>query len=260
MSNSDKDISLKKSKSIKNNKKIEKEKLEIFSHLFQAYINQIFGDQSVRSVIYSIFGNKEHNKNYRFGLVEFNSGDNEWEKANEDHSVPKRKASYYDDIVDKVKIDDSDDNHHVLYDIVKEKYIDSINTEGFKYQDQERDSEDSLCQSYSLMKFFNRKMNKDPIKKQKQMIVFYRALLKNKYFIQEIKEEIFYKKPLKEEVWEDEDENIIPTQKDKDFDKLKEKILYTLDKWEDYGYWYFIKSGTTMNTVYDIKDYKLSAT
>lgn len=260
MSNSDKDISLKKSKSIKNNKKIEKEKLEIFSHLFQAYINQIFGDQSVRSVIYSIFGNKEHNKNYRFGLVEFNSGDNEWEKANEDHSVPKRKASYYDDIVDKVKIDDSDDNHHVLYDIVKEKYIDSINTEGFKYQDQERDSEDSLCQSYSLMKFFNRKMNKDPIKKQKQMIVFYRALLKNKHFIQEIKKEIFYKKPLKEEVWEDEDENIIPTQKDKDFDKLKEKILYTLDNWEDYGYWYFIKSGTTMNTVYDIKDYKLSAT
>ena len=260
MSNSDKDISLKKSKSVKNNKKKEKEQLEIFSHLFQAYINQIFGDQSVRSVIYSIFGNKEHNKNYRFGLVEFNSGDNEWEKANEDHSVPKRKASYYDDIVDKVKIDDSDDNHHVLYDIVKEKYIDSINTEGFKYQDQERDSEDSLCQSYSLMKFFNKRMNKDPIKKQKQMIVFYRALLKNKHFIQKIKEEIFYKKPFDQEVWEDEDENIIPTQKDKDFDKLKKKILYTLDNWEDYGYWYFIKNGTTMNTVYNIKDYKLSAT
>lgn len=259
MSNSDKDISLKKSKSIKNNKKIEKEKLEIFSHLFQAYINQIFGDQSVRSVIYSIFGNKEHNKNYRFGLVEFNSGDNEWEKANEDHSVPKRKASYYDDIVDKVKIDDSDDNHHVLYDIVKEKYIDSINTEGFKYQDQERDSEDSLCQTYSLMKFFNRRMNKDPIKKQKQMVVFYRVLLKNKHFIQEIKEEIFYKKPFDQEVWEDEDENIIPTQNNKDFDKLKEKILDTLDKWDKYGYWYFIKNGTTMNTKYDINDYFLTA-
>ena len=259
MSNSDKDISLKKSKSVKNNKKKEKEQLEIFSHLFQAYINQIFGDQSVRSVIYSIFGNKEHNKNYRFGLVEFNSGDNEWEKANEDHSVPKRKASYYDDIVDKVKIDDSDDNHHVLYDIVKEKYIDSINTEGFKYQDQERDSEDSLCQSYSLMKFFNRRMNKDPIKKQKQMIVFYRALLKNKRFIQEIKEEIFYKKPFDQEVWEDEDENIIPTQNNKDFDKLKEKILDTLDKWDKYGYWYFIKNGTTMNTKYDINDYFLTA-
>ena len=259
MSNSDKDISLKKSKSIKNNKKKEKEQLEIFSHLFQAYINQIFGDQSVRSVIYSLFGNKEHNKNYRFGLVEFNSGDNEWEKANEDHSVPKRKASYYDDIVDKVKIDDSDDNHHVLYDIVKEKYIDSINTEGFKYQDQERDSEDSLCQTYSLMKFFNKRMNKDPIKKQKQMIVFYRALLKNKHFIQKIKEEIFYKKPFDQEVWEDEDENIIPTQNDKDFDKLKKKILDTLDKWDKYGYWYFIKNGTTMNTKYDINDYFLTA-
>ena len=28
----------------------------------------------------------------------------------------------------------------------------------------------------------------------------------------------------------------------------------------NFGYWYFIKNGTTMNTVYDIKDYKLSAT
>ena len=35
------------------------------------------------------------------------------------------------------------------------------------------------------MKFFNKKMNKDPIKKQKQMIAFYRTLLKDKHFIQD---------------------------------------------------------------------------
>ena len=28
---------------------------------------------------------------------------------------------------------------------------------------------------------------------------------------------------------------------------------------EQYGYWYFIKNGTTMNTKYDIKDYFLTA-
>lgn len=245
---------------MKKRKKEEKRRLENFSHLFQAYINQIFGDQSVRSIIYSLYGNQSHNKDFRFGLVEFNTGDDEWEKANEDGFVSKKKASYYDDKVDKVKVNDSDDNHHVLYDIKNEKYIDSINTEGFKYQNQERDSEDSLCQTYSLMKFFNKKMDKDPIKKQKQMIAFYRTLLKDKQFIQEIKKEIFYRKPIDQEVWEDEDEDIVSTQKKKDFDDLKEKILDTLDKWDKYGYWYFIKNGTTMNTKYDIKDYFLTET
>ena len=110
------------------------------------------------------------------------------------------------------------------------------------------------------MKFFNKKMNKDHIKKQKQMITFYRTLLKDKHFIQEIKKEIFYKKPIDQEVWEDEDEDIVSTQKKKDFDNLKEKILDTLDKWDKYGYWYFIKNGTTMNTKYDIKDYFLTET
>jgi len=35
--------------------KINRDKLDEFSHLFVTYINQIFGDRSVRAILYKLF-------------------------------------------------------------------------------------------------------------------------------------------------------------------------------------------------------------
>ena len=51
--------------------KMSRDKLDEFSHFFVTYINQIFGDRSVRAILYKLFGNQPHNKNLRFGLVAF---------------------------------------------------------------------------------------------------------------------------------------------------------------------------------------------
>ena len=52
-----------------------------------------------------------------------------------------KKPQYYDFETD-LEIDDTDNNHHVLYDVQNEKYLDSVNTVGYKYQAQDRDEHD----------------------------------------------------------------------------------------------------------------------
>lgn len=240
--------------------KSQQELLDEFSHLFVTYINQIFGDRSVRTIIYEMFGKQSHNKNLRFGLVAFHryqDPTDEWVEANENNSVMKRDASYYDDENDQVSIEDSDDNHHVLYDMKNKKYIDSVNTEGMKYQDQERDENDSLCQSYTLMFFFDFELDNDPIEKQMQIIGMYDWLLKQKGFLKELKKELFFEKPIENEHWTDENGHVLPTQSKMDFDYLIHRIKDTLKLWEKYGYWHFIGKGDKIDVEYNIEDYAL---
>ena len=92
-----------KTKKVKDN--CSQKELDKFSHLFAAYINQIFGDiGGVRPIIYNLYGNKKHNKNYKFGLVQFHRyddlseddedyGKNEYDEANTNGSVPIEEAS-----------------------------------------------------------------------------------------------------------------------------------------------------------------------
>lgn len=241
-------------------KKKFSEDLDYFSHLFVTYINQIFGDRSVRTLIYELFGKRKHNKNLRFGLVAFHRYEDpsdEWDEANTKNSVLIDEASYYDDEDDNVVIEDSDDNHHVLYDMKNKRYMDSINTEGIKYQDQERDENDSLCQSYTLMFFFNFELSKDPIQKQMEIIGMYDWLLKQNKFLKKFKSEFFFEKKKNKEEWVDEDGYILPTQNETDFKLLIRHIKDTLKLWEDYGYWNFIGKGDQKDIDYDIKDYHL---
>ena len=240
-------------------KKHFSKKLDDFSHLFVTYINQIFGDRSVRTLIYELFGNKSHNKHLRFGLVAFHRYEDpsdEWVEANKKRSVPKEEASYYDNETD-IDIEDSDNNHHVLYDMKNKRYIDSVNTEGMKYQDQERDENDSLCQSYTLMFFFDFELSKDPIQKQMEIIGMYDWLLKQEKFKNKLESEFFFEKVQSEEHWIDEDGYILPTQNTIDFNLLIDHIETTLKLWEDYGYWNFIGKGDQKDIDYDIKDYHL---
>ena len=240
--------------------KSDKKMLDEFSHLFVTYINQIFGDRTLRTIIYEEFGEQKHNKHLRFGLVAFHRYEDpsdEWVDANENNSVLKIDASYYDDKKDQVTLEDSDANHHVLYDTKNKKYVDSINTEGMKYQDQERDENDSLCQSYTLMFFFDYEMDNDPVQKQMQIIGMYDMLLKRKSFLKKLKKELFYRKDEVHEHWEDEDGNILPTQNETDFKYILHRINDTLRLWEDYGYWHFVGKGNKKNVKYDIDDYGL---
>jgi len=242
--------------------KMSRDKLDEFSHFFVTYINQIFGDRSVRAILYKLFGNQPHNKNLRFGLVAFHryqDPSDEWVEANENKSVLRADASYYDDKIDKVKVEDTDDNHHVLYDVKNKKYIDSVNTEGMKYQDQERDENDSLCQSYTLMFFFDFELDNDPVEKQMQIIGMYDWLLKQKPFLKELKNDLFFRKPMEDEHWNDENERILPTQGKIDFDYLIHRIKDTLRLWEKYGYWHFIGEGDEIDVEYDINDYGLES-
>jgi len=243
-----------------NSTKSDKKMLDDFSHLFVTYINQIFGDRTLRTIIYEEFGKKSYNKDLRFGLVAFHRHEDpsdEWVEANEKDSVPKKEASYYDDKKDQVTLEDSDNNHHVLYDVKNKRYIDSVNTEGMKYQHQERDENDSLCQSYTLMFFLDFEMDNDPIQKQMQIIGMYEWLLKQKNFLNKVRKEMFYKKDQDNEHWIDEEGNILPTQNKIVFQYLIHRIKDTLVLWEKYGYWHFIEKGNKMNVKYDIEDYGL---
>tara|TARA_E500000178_G_scaffold354105_1_gene421984 strand:- start:191 stop:1156 length:966 start_codon:yes stop_codon:yes gene_type:complete len=253
-------------------------KINKFSHLFSVYINQIFGDiGAVRPNIYELYGNKKHNKHFRFGFVQFHRYDdlseddedydkNEYDDANTKGAVPMDEAQYYpiekeddEESAPEFEYEDTENNHHVLYDMENETYLDSVSTVGYKYQNQERDEHDSLCQSYTLMFFFGRKMDNDPVKKQMQIIKMYEWLINNKNFTDRIKEDIFYVDPEKREVWEDEHGNRISTQGPKYFDKLIKKIKNTLKIWKEYGYRHFIGDGScNSHKNYDIEDYDLS--
>ena len=87
-----------------------------------------------------------------------------------------------------------------MYDIKNEKYLDSVNTVGYKYQAQDRDEHDSLCQSYTLMFFFGREMDNDPVKKQMQIIDMYKWLIKQPKFLYALENDMFYPKNKKDEV------------------------------------------------------------
>jgi len=257
-----------KTKKVKDN--CSQENIDKFSHLFATYINQIFGDiGGVRPIIYKLYGNKKHNKIFKFGLVQFHRYDDlseddedydksEYEEANTDGTIPFDEAEYYD-FDTELEIDDSDNNHHVLYDMENETYLDSVNTQGYKYQDQERDEHDSLCQSYTLMFFLGREMDNDPVKKQMQIIEMYKWLIKQKRFIDALKEDMFYKEKGKKQVWKNENSKIISTQGPEKLEPLLKKIKETLKIWKEYGYRHFIGDGSCdSHKNYIIDDYDLT--
>ena len=126
------------------------EMLEKFSVEHFTFINQLFGDQTVREVIAEVFPNAK----YQFQFEEVGE---EFENS----------------------------FHHVLIDTTKKnKRICSIQK---GHQNLQVDKNDTLCQSYSLLTFLGAPINKDKIQKQKDMVAMYEALLSDKHFMKKLK-------------------------------------------------------------------------
>jgi hypothetical protein len=134
--------------------------LKIFSRAHMAYINQLFGDQTVRDIIQEV-----------------------WAKPGK--------------LVVKESGADFENSHHHMFQPhkVKTNVITCSVEDG--YQDLDTDVNDILCQSYSLMNYFGIKFDKTPsriasveIKRSRQleMIKMYRKIIKNEKFLNGLEE------------------------------------------------------------------------
>jgi len=180
------------------------EKLLKFSKKHFTYINQIFGDETIRQIITEIFGNNV-NKHLKF-------------------------------MVEKTNADFEHSFHHVLFDKKKKNTICSVDN-GF--QNLNININDTLCQSYTLLTYFNKPINPSQKQRQMDMINMYREILSNERFIKEL-DGIIIKE--NNTLWIDytsTKKKYVPMNKVKIIKKIKE----VLDEWEDYGFYYFIGNG-----------------
>ena len=180
-------------------------KLINFSKKHYTYINQIFGDISVREIIKEVYPND------KFNFVEL--------KAND--------------------IDNFENNslHHVLEYVKSGRQLCSVQQ---KHQDLTKDLNDTLCQSYSLMNYFGIKISRVRRKKQEDMVRMYKTLLNNDEFVKKLNDDILTNKKNKK-IWVDYTK---PTQYlDMNVNNLVKNINTVLDNWDDYGYNYFIGDG-----------------
>ena len=185
-----------------------KEKLDIFSKRHYTYINQIFGDATVRQMI-----EEEYPTTYKFE-VEETGADFEF--------------SFHHTVKDK-------EDGHILCSV----------DEG--YQDIYKNKNDTLCQTYSLMNYFDIDIPDDKKERQMEMIKMYRDILDGTLdnfdaidFKDVLNREILSVKANKQ-LWRNfvTGRGFISMNKNTFFNN----IYKTLDEWEDYGYWFFIGKG-----------------
>ena len=179
-------------------------KLMTFSKKHYTYINQFFGDETVREIISELYSNAKY--------------DFEIQDANEDF--------------------ESDSFHHILVEKDTGKEICSVDN---GIQNMNANKNDTLCQSYTLLMYFGHKIPRDRKKKQMLMIQMYRKILKEKKLMNKVEEELLSVKSNATK-WTDytkRKETYIPLNKDFIIKNIKD----LLNKWESYGYLYFIGSG-----------------
>ena len=184
------------------------EKLEEFSKKHFTYINQIFGDATVREII-----EEEYPTTYEFAVEE--TGAN-------------FEFSFHHTVKDR------EDGHVICSGI-----------EG--YQDIYKNKNDTLCQSYSLLNYFDIEIPDDKKERQMEMIKMYRDMLNGTLdnfedvdFKGIINREILRVKANKQ-LWT----NFVTNRGYISMDKKTffKNIEDTLDEWEEFGYWYFIGKG-----------------
>ena len=178
------------------------EKLQEFAYQHFTYINQIFGDQTVREIITEVFPNKK----FQMGFEETN-------------------------------LDFENSYHHYLIDTKTQQPICSVDN---GYQNIYINKNDNLCQSYSLLTYFKIPIDPDQKQRQLDMIKMYRKILSSKKFLKIIDE--ILKDPDNKSLW------INYTKKKKTYLVMNivtivQNINDVLNKWEKYGYWYFIGDG-----------------
>ena len=195
------------------------EKLLAFSKKHYTYINQIFGDASVRRII-----EEEYPTTWEFKVAK---------------AGPEFGNSF----------------HHTVRDREQPEMIVCSGVDGV--QDLNKNVNDTLCQSYSLMNFFEIPIQlseeKGKLKQiyhetnQKAMIQMYRDLLDGNI---ENYEGIDFKEILTNEILSDKRNkklwrNFVTGKGNLNMDPevLFKNIEDTLDEWEEFGYWFFIGKG-----------------
>ena len=195
------------------------EKLLAFSKKHYTYINQIFGDASVRRII-----EEEYPTTWEFKVAK---------------AGPEFGNSF----------------HHTVRDRDDPQLIVCSGEDGV--QDLNKNVNDTLCQSYSLMNFFEIPIQlsekKGKLKQiyhetnQKAMIQMYRDLLNGNI---ENYEGIDFKEILTNEILSDKRNkklwrNFVTGKGNLNMDPevIFKNIEDTLDEWEEFGYWFFIGKG-----------------
>ena len=226
MENASKSVSKSKSRSRSRSLSFSKikancsaEKLLAFSKKHYTYINQIFGDASVRRII-----EEEYPTTWEFKVAK---------------AGPEFGNSF----------------HHTVRDRDDPQLIVCSGEDGV--QDLNKNVNDTLCQSYSLMNFFEIPIQlsekKGKLKQiyhetnQKAMIQMYRDLLNGNI---ENYEGIDFKEILTNEILSDKRNkklwrNFVTGKGNLNMDPevIFKNIEDTLDDWEEFGYWFFIGKG-----------------
>ena len=195
------------------------EKLLAFSKKHYTYINQIFGDAGVRQII-----EEEYPTTWEFKVAK---------------AGPEFGNSF----------------HHTVRDREQPDLFICSGEDGV--QDLNKNVNDTLCQSYSLMNFFEIPIQlsekKGKLKQiyhetnQRAMVKMYRDLLNGNI---ENYEGIDFKEILTNEILSDKRNkklwrNFVTGKGNINMDPevLFKNIEDVLDEWEDYGYWFFIGKG-----------------
>jgi hypothetical protein len=185
-----------------------KEILDEFSKKHYTYINQIFGDATVREII-----EEEYPTTYKFDV----------EETGADFDF-----SYHHTVKDR-------DDGHILCSV----------DDG--YQDIYKNKNDTLCQSYSLMNYFDIDIPDNKKDRQMVMIQMYRDILNGTL---ENFEGVNFKKILNKEILSVKENKSLWTDfvTDRGHINMKPNIFFkniknTLDEWEEVGYWFFIGKG-----------------
>jgi len=191
------------------------DKLIIFGRAHYSYINQIFGDITVREILQEIM--KKPGK-----LMVEESG-------------PEFENSF----------------HHAFK--AGNNDSETICSAMSGYQDISVDINDTLCQSYSLMSYLNIPFDKTPSNvatveqkhsKHLAMIAMYRSILENEEFVKKISEELIHKDNNK--LWRDTINEAKPVYIIKAYKtgaNIINVIKQVIDIWEKYGWMYFIGRG-----------------
>jgi hypothetical protein len=223
------------------------------------WINQIFGDAEVQNIISNVY--PEHAKIFKF----------------------------------KKESDPIDGDHHYIENKKNHKKICSVKN---KIQNTNIDKYDTLCQSYSLLTFFEKNIHRNKYTRQMDMIELYKnEILTNNEFLLKFKE--YIEEGLEEIVEEDMETeggkgdkyggkkrkrkmkmkmkivgggNYFPqwqiyySRKNKDvsremelnYDNIIENIHKVLKEWESYGFWYFIELGKCQDLTSYLEKYNNS--
>jgi hypothetical protein len=224
-----------------------------FAYKHYTYINQIFGDQTVREEI----GKRWPNPDWNFDV----------ETVTDDSGFPMLSQ------------------HHILKDASGKKWCSC--TSPNLHQDISIDKNDTLCQSYTLLTYFGIDIHPDKIQRQMDMIQLYRRIISDVIFRNIIDQEILLNKE-NSRLWKiyplERKHKHVATRvntlfspdaldlaslrvpelraelnaRGMDASGPKAELIKTLqtattsvgrvedvlNQWEAYGYWYFIGDGT----------------